>query len=143
MVNLSKKTNKEITWEERDRIADKLLLDSVFKFAPENTTETITKTMKNSYSDRMLSAINTFELDDGKVIVRVMLNSLRYNNRTHTAVYSLHFIGIRGKHAIDSLKFDAKGSYSDAMTIFEVMDDIVDAMSEYAYSLYCRLMIGK
>lgn len=142
MANLSKKMNKEITWEERIEIAEKLLLDSVFNFAHESTTEAVAKTMKNSYSDRMLSAIDQFVLDDGKVIVRVTLNTLRYNNRTHTAVYSLHIIGLKGKHAIDKLVFDTKGSYADAMTILDVMDDVVEAMSDYGYSLYCKLTAG-
>jgi len=144
MANLSKKTNKELTWEDKAQIADTLLLTSALNFAPNATTETLTKTMKNSYSDKMLSSVNEFVLDDGRVIVRVSLNSYQYNNKTHTAVYSLRAFGIKGKHAVDLLKFDTEGTYGDhGMVILDAMSDIVDAMADYAYSTYSKLIYKK
>ena len=144
MANLSKKMNRELTWDDKIRIADSLLTNSALKFAPDDTTATIAKTMKDSLSDRMLSSIAAYELDDGKVIVKVMLNSYHYNNRTHTAVYSLNAIGFKGKHAVDLIKFDTKGNYGDhGMVVLDAMDDIIEAMADYAYSVYENLITTK
>lgn len=138
MARSSKKKIERIDYYKYDKRCDEFREETVMSLAgSEEGLSDIIKRMTRRKARLVLSCVGTFYLDDGEISVKVTPTLYDYNTCLHAGVYKLNIdASFKDGTGVVTNKYGSEWSAKEPETVFEAADNLIDKVTETAWSYY-------